>query len=137
MRIKSVMKFITPVAKRFVSSKLLQNPDVQSFSAKCMSTTYFQGQSPEPKIREYFYFMDHQGMLFLDDSLMKNFTSCFKDKQVLRTFGKDLVKYVFVQPHYLFKFLRFFISRISHNNVGRYKGKRNIETKDFKPSNIS
>lgn len=24
---------------------------------------YVQGQSPEPKIREYFYFIDHQGMV--------------------------------------------------------------------------
>ncbi len=62
----------------------------------CHSMTYIQGQSPEPKIREYFYYMDHQGMLFMDDSKMKNFTSCFKDKQ----------------------FLKFFISRITHNNTG-------------------
>lgn len=24
---------------------------------------YIQGQEPEPKIREYFYFIDHQGMV--------------------------------------------------------------------------
>jgi len=24
---------------------------------------YVQGQSPEPKIREYFYYIDHQGMV--------------------------------------------------------------------------
>ena len=24
---------------------------------------YIQGQSPEPKVREYFYFIDHQGMV--------------------------------------------------------------------------
>lgn len=41
--------------------------------------TYIQGQSPEPHIREYFYYIDHQGMLFLDDVRIKNFTSCFKD----------------------------------------------------------
>lgn len=60
------------------------------------SATYIQGQSPEARIREYFYYMDHQGMLFLDDSKMKNFTSAFKDKQ----------------------FLKFFISRIKINDTG-------------------
>uniref|UniRef100_A0A0P4VR13 Uncharacterized protein n=1 Tax=Scylla olivacea TaxID=85551 RepID=A0A0P4VR13_SCYOL len=42
---------------------------------------YEQGQNPQPGIREYFYYIDHQGMLFLDDARMKNFTSCFKDHQ--------------------------------------------------------
>ncbi|XP_071450161.1 UPF0598 protein CG30010 [Hetaerina americana] len=60
---------------------------------------YVQGQSPEPKIREYFYYVDHQGMLFLDDSRMKNFTSCFKDKA----------------------FLVFFFKRVRKNNTGRYE----------------
>lgn len=27
------------------------------------SVSYVQGQEPEPKIREYFYFIDHQGMV--------------------------------------------------------------------------
>ncbi|XP_032530210.2 UPF0598 protein CG30010 [Danaus plexippus] len=60
---------------------------------------YVQGQEPEPKIREYFYYIDHQGMLFLDDSKMKNFTSCFKEK----------------------KFLEFFFKRIRLNKSGRYE----------------
>lgn len=30
------------------------------FSTTC---TYVQGQSPERKIREYFYYIDHQGMV--------------------------------------------------------------------------
>ncbi|XP_063838877.1 UPF0598 protein CG30010 [Ostrinia nubilalis] len=60
---------------------------------------YIQGQEPEPKIREYFYFIDHQGMLFLDDARMKNFTSCFKEK----------------------KFLEFFFKRIRINKTGRYE----------------
>ena len=59
---------------------------------------YVQGQSPERGIREYFYYIDHQGMLFLDDSRMKNFTSCFKEKQ----------------------FLKFFFSRLKLNDTGRY-----------------
>lgn len=68
--------------------------------------TYVQGQSPEPKVREYFYYIDHQGMviwifilysrkfavmkktlkflqLFLDDTKIKNFTSCFKGEKYL------------------------------------------------------
>ncbi|XP_049872461.1 UPF0598 protein CG30010 [Pectinophora gossypiella] len=61
-------------------------------------TNYIQGQEPEPKIREYFYYIDHQGMLYLDDSKMKNFTSCFKEK----------------------KFLHFFFKRIRQNRTGRY-----------------
>ncbi len=60
------------------------------------SASYIQGQSPEPRIREYFYYMDHQGMLFLDDSKMMNFTAAFKDKQ----------------------FLKFFITRIKKNDTG-------------------
>lgn len=26
---------------------------------------YIQGQEPEPKVREYFYYIDHQGMVSL------------------------------------------------------------------------
>ncbi|XP_041375541.1 UPF0598 protein CG30010-like [Gigantopelta aegis] len=59
---------------------------------------YVQGQSPEPRIREYFYFIDHQGQLFLDDCRMKNFTSCFKEK----------------------KFLAFFFTRLKINYMDRY-----------------
>ncbi|KAK7793723.1 hypothetical protein R5R35_007878 [Gryllus longicercus] len=54
------------------------------------NVSYEQGQSPQIGIREYFYFIDHQGMLFLDDSRMKNFTSCFKDKVFLEFFFKRL-----------------------------------------------
>lgn len=61
--------------------------------------SYTQGQSPEPKVREYFYFVNHEGMLFLDDARMKNFTSCFKDK----------------------KFLEFFFKRLKINDTQRYR----------------
>lgn len=88
---------------------------------------YVQGQSPEPKVREYFYYIDHEGMvsvqsasanlhcefgctilrcvfachsqLFLDDARLKNFTSCFKDKQ----------------------FLQFFFKRLKRNDTKRYR----------------
>ncbi|XP_029678985.1 UPF0598 protein CG30010 isoform X1 [Formica exsecta] len=59
---------------------------------------YVQGQSPQPRVREYFYYIDHQGMLFLDDVRIRNFTSCFKDK----------------------KFLAFFFKHLKINNTGRY-----------------
>lgn len=40
---------------------------------------YEQGQFTQNKRRrEYFYFLDHNGFLFLDDARMKNFTSAFK-----------------------------------------------------------
>ncbi|KAL1022722.1 hypothetical protein UPYG_G00031490 [Umbra pygmaea] len=60
---------------------------------------YTQGQSPEPRIREYFYYVDHQGQLFLDDTKMKNFVTCFKDKD----------------------FLSFFFTRLRRNESGRYQ----------------
>ncbi|OXU25825.1 hypothetical protein TSAR_015628 [Trichomalopsis sarcophagae] len=62
-------------------------------------SSYVQGQSPEPRVREYFYYIDHQGMLYLDDTRIKNFTSCFKDK----------------------KFLQFFFKRLQKNNTERYR----------------
>uniref|UniRef100_A0A8C6V3C8 Chromosome 8 open reading frame 82 n=1 Tax=Neogobius melanostomus TaxID=47308 RepID=A0A8C6V3C8_9GOBI len=66
----------------------------------CRNTAaYTQGQSPEPRIREYFYYIDHQGQLFLDDTKVKNFVTCFKDKQ----------------------FLIFFFSRLRSNQSGRYE----------------
>eukprot|EP00094_Tigriopus_californicus_P008780 TCALIF_08462-PB protein Name:"Similar to C8orf82 UPF0598 protein C8orf82 (Homo sapiens)" AED:0.32 eAED:0.45 QI:0/0.75/0.6/1/0.25/0.2/5/75/209 len=67
------------------------------------SITYIQGQFTE-NVREYFYYVDHQGMLFQDDSKMKNFTSCIKDKQFLRFFFKrlkrnDLLRYEHEFPY--------------------------------------
>ncbi|XP_014220136.1 UPF0598 protein CG30010 [Trichogramma pretiosum] len=77
--------------------KTLSSFNCQAILRNCSS--YVQGQSPMPKVREYFYFIDHQGMLFLDDTKIKNFTSCFKDK----------------------KFLAFFFKRLKYNNTERYK----------------
>ncbi|KAH1001788.1 hypothetical protein HUJ04_005756 [Dendroctonus ponderosae] len=84
----------SPMSVKNLSS-LLQRHFKGAFSR---NVSYVQGQEPEPKVREYFYFIDHQGMLFLDDSRMKNFTSCFKEK----------------------KFLRFFFNQLRQNNTGRY-----------------
>ncbi|XP_058830308.1 UPF0598 protein CG30010 [Topomyia yanbarensis] len=66
---------------------------------RCSTSSYVQGQSPAPSIREYFYYIDHEGMLFLDDARIKNFTSCFKEK----------------------KFLEFFFKRIRLNDGERYR----------------
>ncbi|XP_061680567.1 UPF0598 protein C8orf82 homolog [Syngnathoides biaculeatus] len=63
------------------------------------AATYIQGQSTEPRTREYFYHLDHQGQLFLDDTKVKNFITCFKDKQ----------------------FLVFFFSHLRLNQSGRYE----------------
>jgi hypothetical protein len=49
-------------------------------------------------VREYFYYLDHNGQLFMDDSRMKNFTSCFKDKQFLAFFFRSL-KYTDVERY--------------------------------------
>lgn len=69
-----------------LSNKVVKNGS--RFTSSC--AFYIQGQSPEPAIREYFYYIDHQGMLFLDDAKMKNFTSCYKEVQFLRFFFKRL-----------------------------------------------
>ncbi|XP_059724381.1 UPF0598 protein C8orf82 homolog [Haemorhous mexicanus] len=60
---------------------------------------YQQGQRPGPGIREYFYYVDHQGQLFLDDTKVKNFITCFKDV----------------------RFLSFFFRHLERNRVGRYQ----------------
>ncbi|XP_003744318.1 UPF0598 protein CG30010 [Galendromus occidentalis] len=60
--------------------------------------TYVQGQAGQKYKREYFYAIDHQGMLFLEDARIKNFTSCFKEH----------------------KFLEFFFRRVRVNDVGFY-----------------
>jgi len=52
---------------------------------------YLQGQLTENgRIREYFYYFDHQGQLFLDDTRIKNFTSCYKEQNFLEFFFKNL-----------------------------------------------
>ncbi|CAO4361731.1 unnamed protein product [Caenorhabditis nigoni] len=59
---------------------------------------YKQGQY-NGKIREYFYYVSHNGFLFLDDSRMKNFTAAYKDVP----------------------FLNFFYSKIKKNTTDRYQ----------------
>lgn len=46
-----------------------------------------QGQpGSRPNEREYFYHINHQGQLFLDDTKNKNFVTCFKDAEFLDFF---------------------------------------------------
>ncbi|CAF0752228.1 unnamed protein product [Adineta steineri] len=51
-------------------------------------SSYVQGQAPPDRsdIREYFYYIDSFGQLFLDDTRFKNFTSCYKDPKFLHFF---------------------------------------------------
>ncbi|KAI1709645.1 homeodomain-like domain-containing protein [Ditylenchus destructor] len=70
----------------------------RSFSSLKSPVKYEQGQWMGD-VREYFYYVDHEGQLFMDDSRMKNFTSCFKDKF----------------------FLDFFFRRLRLNNTERYR----------------
>ncbi|CAF0800741.1 unnamed protein product [Adineta ricciae] len=50
--------------------------------------SYVQGQAPPDRsdVREYFYYIDSFGQLFLDDTRFKNFTSCYKDPKFLHFF---------------------------------------------------
>ncbi|XP_030921112.1 UPF0598 protein C8orf82 homolog [Geospiza fortis] len=57
---------------------------------------YQQGQRPEPGIREYFYYVDHQGQLFLDDTKVKNFVTCFKDVGFLSSFSRSQERFPFL-----------------------------------------
>uniref|UniRef100_A0A0K0E0X4 DKNYY family protein n=1 Tax=Strongyloides stercoralis TaxID=6248 RepID=A0A0K0E0X4_STRER len=52
--------------------------------------SYEQGQYYNQKIREYFYYINHEGQLFLHDSKMYNFTTCFKDSRFLTFFFRNL-----------------------------------------------
>ncbi|EAR95532.2 UPF0598 C8orf82-like protein, putative (macronuclear) [Tetrahymena thermophila SB210] len=43
-------------------------------------------------LREYFFFIDHKGLLYLDDQDSYNFTNCLKDKRFMKNFYKNLIK---------------------------------------------
>ena len=61
--------------------------------------SYVQGQCMDGRTREYFYYVDHHGQLFLDGTKMMNFVTCFKDPE----------------------FLTFFFKRVKLNNSERYQ----------------
>lgn len=100
---KQVYKYQKQLNKNYVNQVI--------YKQKVLFSEYVQGQEPEPRIREYFYYIDHQGMvknifinslflkfiyilkynqLFLDDAKMKNFTSCFKERKFLHFFFKNI-----------------------------------------------
>lgn len=45
--------YLPTISKKVLASKFFQVRHIH----------YIQGQEPEPKIREYFYYIDHQGMV--------------------------------------------------------------------------
>uniref|UniRef100_UPI00358E90FF UPF0598 protein C8orf82 homolog n=1 Tax=Myxine glutinosa TaxID=7769 RepID=UPI00358E90FF len=67
-------------------------------AASAARAVYQQGQALGRGLREYFYYVDHQGQLFLDDTKVKNFITCYKDR----------------------KFLAFFFRQLKRNHTGRY-----------------
>ncbi|XP_064640634.1 UPF0598 protein CG30010-like [Lineus longissimus] len=93
------MQMLQRLHNLFRKTLSLQNIPTEVVRMQCRWLHYVQGQSPNPKHREYFYFIDHQGQLFLDDARIKNFTSCFKEKD----------------------FLEFFFKRVKINETGLYE----------------
>ncbi|KHN70681.1 UPF0598 protein C8orf82 [Toxocara canis] len=78
--------------------RVLRKPlfiSIAATQSRCLA--YKQGQTVG-RVREYFYYIDHQGQLFLEDARIKNFTSCFKEE----------------------RFLKFYFSRLTVNKSGRY-----------------
>lgn len=59
--------------------KVLPRFKLDKFKISQRNVSYIQGQEPEPKIREYFYYIDHEGMVrqlsgtFLSKSLLSFF----------------------------------------------------------------
>lgn len=45
---------------------------LRCLSASRTIATYIQGQSPEPRIREYFYYIDHQGQVSVQRDTNQN-----------------------------------------------------------------
>ena len=72
---------------------------------------YVQGQSPSPGIREYFFYVDHNGMLFQDDSKMKHWTAAMKEKKLLDT--------AFVYRGKVHKDSHFLLAVFTENNNSR------------------
>ncbi|RNA08198.1 hypothetical protein BpHYR1_046589 [Brachionus plicatilis] len=100
--------------KRFFLSSLAGLVNQRAYSQLSNQSTpsdiaYVQGQYTENhKIREYFYYLDHQGQLFLDDTKIKNFTSCYKGKY-----------FIFLEKN----FLEFFFRKLRKNNSKHYADK--------------
>ena len=75
------------------------NGHVQQTRTRRRLISYVQGQTRDERTREYFYYVDHHGQLFMDDTKVKNFVTCFKEPS----------------------FLSFFFKKLKLNNTDRYK----------------
>eukprot|EP01080_Neovahlkampfia_damariscottae_P001269 gene1269-11356_t len=54
-------------------------------------------------MRKYFYFVDARGKLFLEETKIKNFATCFKDKSFLNRFFRGLKENTTsLHPEYFF-----------------------------------
>jgi len=62
----------------------------RTFSHKSEDRNYTQGQEPSPGVREYFFYVDHHGRLFQDDSRMFHWTAALKEEKLLFNFFKRL-----------------------------------------------
>uniref|UniRef100_A0A915HSQ0 Uncharacterized protein n=1 Tax=Romanomermis culicivorax TaxID=13658 RepID=A0A915HSQ0_ROMCU len=84
--------------------------------------SYVQGQSQEKNIREYFYYVDHNGFLFLDDARMKNFTSCYKGTDEFNTYYSswEVLNAGIVTNFENKGFLTFFFKHLRKNDTLRY-----------------
>eukprot|EP01137_Pigoraptor_chileana_P019465 Opistho-2@80552 len=89
------------VCRRRGYSKHSDSADIEgSFGRPPPEGHYEQGSVPNVPgcARQYFYYLDHHGQLFLQDAKIKNFVTCFKEK----------------------KFLDFFFKRVRPNTTGRF-----------------
>ena len=58
-------------------------------SDKKVGSEYKQGQENND-LREYFYYLDENGQLFLDNTKSKTYLSCYKEQKFLESFFKHL-----------------------------------------------
>ena len=65
--------------KMFLTRKIISNGLCRTFSR---SLYYIQGQSPETKVREYFYYIDHQGMVRANQLSINTILSCFQIEDI-------------------------------------------------------
>lgn len=49
--------------RRVINNNIKRHFQISLCNYRQPGPTYEQGQSPEPTIREYFYYIDHQGMV--------------------------------------------------------------------------
>eukprot|EP00039_Didymoeca_costata_P015693 m.271292 g.271292 ORF g.271292 m.271292 type:complete len:239 (-) comp16268_c1_seq23:1605-2321(-) len=87
---------ICKVQMRDHNNKISVN-DFCKKGVRCLSDVYEQGRvvysgARRRERRLYFYYVEHDGRLFLDDTKIKNFTSCLKDKVFLQFFFSRIRK---------------------------------------------